>query len=190
MWHVLIFWKLRPLYYFSQLISAVARDCTQTCLFLQALTGGLGSLFGGKKEATTTVTQPAHVTAPAYTTAAAAPYGAAPHTVQPGVAHAAPVAPQPAAAVAAGPVNLDCIPGLDDEPVAAAPLPTAKPAAAKPATTEAGGLLGGITGGLTSGIGNLTGAAGGATGKLGDVAGGAAGGAMKAAGGLFKKFGF
>jgi len=155
-----------------------------------ALTGGLGSLFGGKKEATTTVTQPAHVTAPAYTTAAAAPYAAQPHTAVPAAHAAAPVAPQPAAA-AAGPVGLDCIPGLDDEPVAAAPLPTAKPAAAaKPATSEAGGLLGGITGGLTSGIGNLTGAAGGATGKLGDVASGAAGGAMKAAGGLFKKFGF
>ena len=101
-------------------------------------------------------------------------------------------------------INLDRIPGLDDDffdepkkPAMAAPgrlgaagvRPGAQPAQPEAPT----GLLGGLTSGLTSGISGLTGGASGVTGKLGDIGGsaaGAAGGLLTSGKGLFKKFGF
>ena len=94
-------------------------------------------------------------------------------------------------------VNLDKIPGLDDDfdPVpAAAARPRPSAAGLKPGQKPGEAAEGGLLGGLTSGLSGLaSGGAAGAMGKVGDLTGGAgaaAGGAMKAAGGLFKKFGF
>ena len=175
----------------------------------QTITGGLTNLFSSKPK--TTEVQP---TVPVATQPQQGYFGqqqqqqqpaVAPRTIaqpvqqqpyQPPVA-AAPMAPAaPAAPVV---VDLDKIPGLDDD---FDPVPTLPAAGARPRPSAAGlkpgqkpgEAEGGLLGGLTSGITGLaSGGLGGVTGKVGDLTGGAgaaAGGAMKAAGGLFKKFGF
>ena len=102
-------------------------------------------------------------------------------------------------------INLDRIPGLDDdffdEPKkpampppgrlgAAGARPGAAGAAAQP--EQQAGLLGGLTSGLTSGMAGLAGGGvSGVTGKLGDIGGSAAGaasGLLTGGKGLFKKF--
>jgi len=103
-------------------------------------------------------------------------------------------------------INLDRIPGLDDDffdepkkPAMPAPgrlgAAGARPGAAgAQAPPEPAGLLGGLTSGLTSGItGMASGGVSGVTGKLGDIGGsaaGAAGSLLTGGKGLFKKFGF
>ena len=102
-------------------------------------------------------------------------------------------------------INLDRIPGLDDDffdepkkPAMPAPgrlgAAGARPGAAGvQAPPEPAGLLGGLTSGLTSGItGMASGGVSGVTGKLGDIGGsaaGAAGSLLTGGKGLFKKFG-
>ena len=106
------------------------------------------------------------------------------------------------AAVPAAPVvvDLDKIPGLDDDfldPIPVAPKPAAAAAAGRPAAGakagaaagQAEGLLGGLTGGLTSGLGAASGALGGKLGDAGGAAAGAASGVLNAGKGLFKMFG-
>ena len=190
----------------------------------QTLTGGLSNLFGSKPKTTEvqpvqpaatqqqtgffgSITQPA--VAPRTTAQQQPAYGAQPAQPAYGAPQQqAPYQPPPVAAAPAVPaapaapveVNLDKIPGLDDDfDLGAAPAAAARPrpsaAGLKPGQKPGDPAAeGGLLGGLTSGISGLaSGGIGGVTGKVGDLTGGAgaaAGGAMKAAGGLFKKFGF
>ena len=104
-------------------------------------------------------------------------------------------------------INLDRIPGLDDDFFDESKKPAmpatgsarmgaagARPGAQPAQPEQPSGLLGGLTSGLTSGLSGLTGGAtAGVTGTLGNIGGsaaGAAGGVLNAGKGLFKKFGF